>query len=190
MAADGSTKTVRLDPEREMQALEALKLSLADELRDDPEFLLDLAEGETSLFEVIDAMLTADALDAGLIDGAGKAMRDIEARMERFEKRSDRRRALLEQALMLLEVKKLERPAATISLQNRKPKIEVIDESAIPSEYFTTKVVLDKKALNAACEEILKARDDAAAAGVDAARAMPTGVAIGNGTVSITIRRK
>jgi len=194
--ADGTLRKERpLDPVREMQALDALKLALADEIRDDPDFLLDLAEGETSLFEVIDALVSADALDAGLIEGVELAQRNLGYRKERFETRTARRRALLEQAMMMLEVKKLERPAATLSLANRKPKVEVTDESAIPSEFFKSEPKLDKKALNAAVEAIMAQREAEFAAAKAESREpapppLPDGVTLGNGSQSITIRRK
>lgn len=181
--------------ERELAALDALKSALADEIRDDPDFVIDIAEGETDLLEVLDALLASDALDDGLIEGVEKAQRELGYRSERFATRKQRRRTLIERTLMMLETKKLERPAATISLASRKPKVEVIDESALPSQFFKTSVTLDKKALNAAVEGIITERDlefeRAKREGRDPnPPPLPEGVALGNGTVSLTIRRR
>lgn len=187
---------IKLDPIKEMDALAALKESLADLLADDPDMILDLAEGETSLFEVVDALLAADALDEGLIDGAENAKRAIGYRVERFKQRQETRRGLLERALLMLEQKKLERPSATISITNRKPKVEVEDESKVPSAYFVTPdPVLSKKLLNEAVAGILDRQDAENAAAIAEGREakmfeMPAGVRLSNGSVSLTIRRR
>lgn len=163
-----------LDPTREMQALEALKSALASEIANDPDFLLDLAEGETSLLEILDAMLEADAMDEGLIEGAAAAAASIAERKERFAKRRAARRVIIEQALVILERNKLERPCATISMANRAPQVIVTDESALPSKFFKSEPKLDKKALKEA---------------LDAGEQVP-GATLSNGSQSLTIRRR
>lgn len=160
--------------DREMQALAALKEALAAECANDPEFVLSLAEGETDLIETIDALLAADALDDEMIDGADRAIKAIGYRKERFEGRKEVRRGLLERALLMLDQKKLERPAATLSLANRAPKAEIADESQIPARFFKSKPTLDRKAVKDA---------------LDAGEDVP-GARLSNGTVSLTIRRK
>jgi hypothetical protein len=157
-----------------MQALEALKAALALEIENDPDFLLDLAEGETSLLEILDAMLEADAMDEGLIDGAAVAAAKMADRKERFTKRRAARRVIIEQALVILERNKLERPCATVSMANRAPQVIVTDESALPSQFFKSVPTLDKKALKAA---------------LDAGEAVP-GATLSNGSASLTIRRR
>ncbi len=163
-----------LDPAREMQALEALKASLSPMLADDPDFILDLAEGETNLLETLDALLAADAMDEWLIEGAKKAAAEVSFRADRFQKRRMARRTLIEQALMILEQRKLERPCATISLADRAPMAVIEDESALPSRFFVNEPSLDKKALKAA---------------LDAGEDVP-GARLSNGSVSLTIRRR
>lgn len=182
---------------KEALALEALLADFKDLLADDPDFALDLAEGQTNSLEIIDALLVADGLDAELCVGAKAAKATIEARVERFKHRIERRRTIIERFLIIMEQKKLERPAATISLANRKLSVEVIDESALAAEFFTTPApVVDKKKLNDRVAEIMKARAEA----IERAKAegltapdlptLPDGVALGNGGVGLTIRRK
>jgi len=60
----------------------------------------------------------------------------MNARADRFAQRAERARALLEQALTIADLKKVERPAATLSLSNRAPRLIVMDESAIPSRFW------------------------------------------------------
>lgn len=158
----------------ELRAAEVLKASLADALALDADLLLDTIEGETGLLETLDAILLAELADAANIEALDAAIGTLKARQQRIEVRQATRRALIEQAMMLLERKKLERPGATITMAERAPSVKVDDESAIPSRFFTTKPVLDKKALN----EAVKAGEDV------------PGASLTNGSVSLTIRRK
>lgn len=190
------TQTLDQRAEREAAALEALLADFRDMLAEDPDFALDLAEGQTNALEIIDALVIADGLDAELIAGAKVAKATIEHRVDRFKARIERRRAIIERFLLIMDQKKLERPAATLSLANRKVTVEVSDESAIPSQFFTTPApVLDKKKLNEAVSAIMAARDAEVAAARAENRepilpALPEGVLLGNGGQSLTIRRK
>ena len=158
----------------ELQAAEKLKASLADALALDPDLLLDTMEGETSLLDIVDALLLSELADAAHVEALKEAKSTLDARKQRYEARQATRRALIEQAMMLLERKKLERPTATLSLSERAPTVKVEDESAIPSRFFTSKPVLD-----------LVAVKDAVKSGEDVPGAILT-----NGSVSLTIRRR
>lgn len=161
-----------LDPIKEAQAVAALRESLGAAL-DDGETLVDVIEGETSLLEAIDKLLLTIAESDGLRDGALAAGRNILNRADRFTKRSEAARALIEQALMIAEVDKLERPSATLSLVRRGAKVELTQESDIPAEFWVTgDPKLDKKALAAALKD---------------GRAVP-GAVLSNQAPSLTIR--
>ena len=143
-----------LDPVREAQAVLALRESLAAVDPDDEALLLDSIEGETSLFEVVDALLAQMAADKAMVRGVGAVISDLEARGERFAKRIERARALIEQAMSIAELDKIERPAATLSLARRAPKVEIIQESEIPAEFWKVgDPKLDKKAVGDALKE-------------------------------------
>jgi hypothetical protein len=163
-----------LDPIKEAQAVAALKESLGALLNEgDPELLIDTIEGETSLLEAIDRLVLTVAESDGLANGARLAEAEIEHRAERFRKRAESARAMIEQALMIAEIDKLERPGATLSLVRRAPKLELTEESEIPSEFWKTgDPKLDKKALAAALKE---------------GRAVP-GAVLSNCAPSLTIR--
>ncbi|NDC57956.1 MAG: hypothetical protein EBZ50_03815 [Alphaproteobacteria bacterium] len=166
--------TLEYQANAELRAAEMLKASLADALALDPDLLLDTLEGETGILEIVDELLLAELADAAHVEALKDAKATLDARKQRFEARQATRRALIEQAMMLLERKKLERPTATLSLSERAPSVKVEDESAIPSKFFTTKPVLD-----------LAAVKDAVKAGEDVPGAVLT-----NGSVSLTIRRR
>lgn len=189
-------RNIQASADKEAMALEALLADCRDMIADDPDLVLDIAEGQTNALELIDALVLADGLDAELIAGAKQAKAVIDSRMKRFEARSERRRAIIERFMLILDQKKLERPAATISMAKRKLAVEVIDESALPSNFFRTPdPVVDKKALNEHVAGLMALRD----AELEAAKAegrepnlipLPDGVALGNGGSGLTIRRR
>lgn len=163
-----------LDPIKEAKAVTALRGTLADHgLADDPEWLLDAIEGETSLLEAIDRLLVKIAESDGLAKGAKLAADEILARADRFTKRAETARAMIEQALMIADLEKVERPSATLSLVRRAAKLELTEESEIPSEFWKAgDPKLDRKALAAALKE---------------GRAVP-GAVLSNQAPSLTIR--
>jgi len=94
---------------RETEAVAILRASLAD--CEDEALVIDTIEGETSFLEAVDKLLEiiveADALETG----AKAAASAMNARADRFAQRAERARALLEQALTIADLKKVERPA-------------------------------------------------------------------------------
>lgn len=162
--------------EEQLRILTALRASLEvhHELLDDPDLMMVLAEGETSLLEAIDLMLEADLYDEALLDGL-KAQKDtLSVRLHRFTERRSSRRAVLEQALLLLERKSLERPIGTLTLSNRPPVVVVEEEAQIPARFFDLRPTLNKRSL----KEALDAGEDIA------------GARLSNGSVSLTLRRR
>ena len=71
-----------------------------------------------------------------------------------------------------------------------------VDESALPSEFFKQPdPVVDKAKLNGAVAEIMAAREAELEAAKSEGRepnlpALPDGVALGNGGVNLTVRRR
>lgn len=188
-------RALQIVADREAAALEALLADCRDLIAEDPDIVLDLAEGETNALELIDALLLADGFDADLIKGAKEAKAVIDARIRRFEGRVERRRAIIERFMLILDQPKLERPAATASLARRKISVEVADESAVPAEFFKTEVVLDKKKLNERVAAILAAREAEFAKAKAENRdpdvePLPEGVVLGSGGFSLTVRRR
>lgn len=145
---------LKLAVEEEMRILTALRADIAvhHETLDDPDLMVVLAEGETSLLELIDLVLELDLFDEALIS-ALKGNRDtLAVRLHRMEERRRSRRVVLEQALNLLERKSLERPTGTISLADRAPNLVVDEESVIPAKFFDLKPVLNRRLAKEALE--------------------------------------
>jgi hypothetical protein len=172
--AEATTKSY-LDPIKEAKAVASLRESLRQLGHDgDEDLLLDSIEGETSLLEVLDKLLVGIVADEGLAAGAHVAATEMEHRAERFERRAAAARTVMEQAMLIAELEKLERPAATLSIVRRAPKAEITEEADIPAEFWKAgDPKLDRKALLAALKE---------------GRAVP-GAALSNSAPSLTIRR-
>ena len=170
-AGDGAAYRI----EREALAAKGLRESIASLADGDEDLMLDMIEGETSLVECIDALLARSAADRALIEGTAKVVSDLQDRARRIEKRIAFDRALIEQAMMMAEIAKLERPVATLSLSNRAPGLRIDNESDIPAEFWTAGAPkLDRKALPAALKD---------------GRPVP-GAALSNAAPSLTVRVK
>jgi hypothetical protein len=162
--------------EEQMRVLTAIRASLAvhHETLDDPDLMMVLAEGETSLLETIDAMLEADMHDEALLDGLKLQKDTMAVRLHRFRERRESRRSILEQALQLLEQKSLERPIGTLSLAHRPPGLVIEEEAQIPAKFFDLRPALNKRSLRQALDE-----------GEEVA-----GARLSSGTVTLTVRRR
>jgi hypothetical protein len=139
----------RLDPIKQAAAAKSLRESLQALGEQDEALLLDMVEGETDFMEAVDAILARIEEDQAMVVGTDKAISDLQARRDRFAKRIETSRALLEQSLMVAEIDaKVERPTATLFLTRRAAKVEITDEAAIPSRFWkAAEPKLDKKAV-------------------------------------------
>lgn len=143
-------RTDRIDPVKEAIAVRSLRESLAA-LDGDEELLLDTIEGETSLFECLDKLLARMADNRIMVEGIEAVVRDLGARQTRYENRIKADRTLIEQAMCVAELDKIERPTGTLSLARRPAKVEITTEADIPAEFWKPAApTLDKKALTEA----------------------------------------
>jgi hypothetical protein len=140
---------------------------------DDEEFLSDLLEGETGLFEVMQR-LDDQLADAEMMAGAIKDRRsELADRQDRMECKADAVRQLMQALLDAAGLKRLVLPTGTISVRNGTPRVVVIDETEIPDQYLRTTTTVDKSGLAAALR-----------AGADIPGAM-----LSNGAASLSVRR-
>jgi hypothetical protein len=140
-----------IDPVREARAVQALRESLAAVDAHDETLLTDTIEGETGLFEALDLLLDRMTANRATVAGIAAVIADLETRKARFEKRIEADRAVIEQALMIAELPKVERPIATLYLSARAPKVEIATEADIPAEFWkTAPPTLDKRAIGEA----------------------------------------
>lgn len=152
----------------EIEAAKAVRLALGAMAEDD-ELLRDMIEGQTSLFEMIDAVVDRIGQEQELIDGIQKRQEELAQRKDRIRYRQAGLKAMIEQAMQIMDAKKLERPEATLSLSKRAPKLVIYDEAEVPSQFFKRQdPVIDKKSLTAAIKAIDDPRDDIPGARLEA----------------------
>jgi len=121
---------------RETEAARSLIANVKALVGDDEDVVASTVEGETNLLEAIgDAMARLAELN-GLMDGVAGMIASLKARGERFERQRDLIRDAIALAMETAEVRKLELPMATLSLKSTPQKVEITDESAIPSEFW------------------------------------------------------
>jgi hypothetical protein len=133
----------------EINAARALRESLGQDA-DDAELLADMIEGETSLIELVEATLELVRQDEELLSGIQARQKDLADRKERIDYRMKGRKAKIEQAILIFG-EKIELPEETLSLRNNPDKLEVYDESEVPSQFYKVKdPVLDRASLTQA----------------------------------------
>lgn len=190
-------RTYEADPIREAEAVRILRQNLAI-LDSDDELLMGMIEGETTFFECLDALLLDEAEITGLVAGVDEAIVTLKGRKDRFEKRRESRRGLIEQMLLVAQVDvAIERPLATLSLARRPAQLVIETEADIPAEYWKTpEPVLDRKALLAALNERAKqiaALPEDPTDRAEAIAALPSaipGATLSNAAPSLTIRSR
>lgn len=186
-----------IDPVREAQAVTAIRAGLASlGEAEDAELLTDTIEGQTQLFEVIDVVLERMLSAEVMIEGIEAIESKLGARKTRYEQRLKSDRALLEQAMTIADLAKIERATATLTLSARAPSLSVTEESEIPAQFWKPgNPTLDRKSLAAALKErekVLASLPEDADARAEALAALPPeipGATLSNGAPSITIRR-
>lgn len=129
-------------------AAQALLASIRAAIGDDEQAALDAIEGETTLLEAVDASLNRLAEIEALRDSIGALIASYRERSDRLDNQSEQIRAALCLAMSAAGVKKLERPAGTLSLRSVPPKAIITSEVELPARFFVEQnPKLDKKAV-------------------------------------------
>jgi hypothetical protein len=193
---------------RSIEAAKALRLELArmlqlgdDASADDLQALQDTFEGETTLDAEIRAAVLAIEEDEIFVTGIKAREADLKARRLRLEKRIETTRGLIEQAMTIAQWAKYEMDIGTVTLANAAPKVEIDQESEIPTQFWKrADPTLDRAGLGKVLKERQKALDAAKALKDQEARAaallrvetdFPTipGAHLEAGGKTLTIRR-
>lgn len=141
---------------REIEAARVLLAQYNDILADDQQARADAIEGETNIHEAIGQGLKR-ILEIELLEpGIEAAIANLKARGARLEAQKKNLRTALCVAMEMAELPggKLETPLGTIALKRIPPKLDIVDESAIPARFFKPQEPrLDRAALTAALKE-------------------------------------
>lgn len=151
---------------------DALRAMLGDE--QDEQLILDCLEGETSLFELVRAMLGHIETDEGIIAALKQQIEDRNSRKARAEHRIECARNAIGDLLAAARIDKLALPEATVSTRMVPGRPKVSDADLLPEDMCRIERKPDMKAIKEA---------------MDSGRSIP-GVTLSNGSVSLTIRKK
>lgn len=140
------------DLQREAEAAKSLLANLRDIGADgDEEIVRTAIEGETNLFEVIDAALEQAAQDQAAVEALSRLIVQMEARCSRLNRRIDLTKTALLSALQTIGERKLERPLATLTVKPTGPSVVITDEQRVPPTFWKRPdPKIDKTALKAA----------------------------------------
>jgi hypothetical protein len=147
--------------QRETEAARAVLARLREELgADDPILASDMVEGETNLFEAIDAVLSEIDECEVFVHGLKEKEGQFGSRRRATEERIKRLRAMIEQAMAIADQRKIRRPSATLSLRQLAPDVIVVSEPDIPAAYFIPQPPPPPKLDKAALREALLLREE------------------------------
>lgn len=153
------------------ETVAALSAQIRDEFPGDDELLADMLEGETDAAEWLDRLLEQEADDAAMMEAISLRVKDMQDRKARIGRRKEPRRALMMALLDAANLRKWERPLATVSIGAKAPKPVVTDESLLPDAFWRIKREPDLTAIRAA-------------------ETPPPGTAMDNGGRNLTVRVK
>ncbi len=102
----------------------------------DEETLMDTLEGMTSLTDSLAELLRSSQEDQSLASALRSRMSDMQERCARFEDRARKKRELVCTVMEEADLKKLMEPDFTVSLRPSRAPLMIIDEAAIPGDYW------------------------------------------------------
>ncbi len=141
----------------------------------DEETLMDTLEGMTSLTDSLAELLRSSQEDQSLASALRSRMADMQERYSRFEERARKKRELVCTVMEEAELKKLTEPDFTVSLRPARAPLMIIDEAAIPGDYWKPQPAkLDRMGLISALSN---------------GRDIP-GAVLGNPAMTISVRTK
>ncbi|WP_441235628.1 siphovirus Gp157 family protein [Bradyrhizobium sp. 930_D9_N1_4] len=127
---------------------------------EDEQALADTFAGETTLDAEIRAAVLTIEEDEIFINGIKARETELKARRSRLEKRVEATRGLIEQAMTVANWPRLEMDIGTVSVGKAAPRIEIDNESEVPTQFWKRQdPVLDKAGLGKTLRERQKALD-------------------------------
>lgn len=119
-------------------------LAAHPELEHDEVLRMDMVEGETNAMEMLDELIRVEREAKALQDAIADEMDRLNKRLQRFVDRQRLVRKFMLQILECAGLKKVERPAVTVSISAGRQKVVITDENALPDDCVRIKREPDK----------------------------------------------
>ena len=88
------------------------------------------------MHEILAAIVRAALADEALATGLKSRIAEMQERLERLQERATKRRQVVQDTMVELDLKKLTAPDFSASIRPGMPALLVIDEAAVPSIYW------------------------------------------------------
>ena len=116
-------------------------LILADQLKAhygeiDDETLRDTLEGISHLPDVIKEVVRSSLDDETLVTALKARVEEMQARLDRFKTRAEKKRDLVSWAMGYAGIDRLQAEDFSVSLRQGSPRLEIVDEAQIPGEFL------------------------------------------------------
>jgi hypothetical protein len=108
----------------------------AEEPQIDEQTLADTVEGMTDVHEIITAIIRSALADEALANGLKCRIAEMSDRLNRLRDRATKRRQIVKEVMLELDLKKITAPDFTVSIHPGTPALLVLDEAAVPKIYW------------------------------------------------------
>lgn len=104
---------------------------------DDERLFADMVEGETDLFRLVARAHEQIARDQEMLAGIADRKAALAEREARIKARVAGGKSFIGKALRASKLAKVELPEVTYSVRDGKPKLEIVNDDAVPDEFCT-----------------------------------------------------